>query len=407
MSPNTHATPLGCAPSPSVFLAAVAQRTRRLRFGPLVYTLPLYHPLRLIDEICMLDQMSGGRWELGVGRGISPFELGYFGIDPATAQAMYIEALEVIVVVGDAGAELQGKYYNFRNVPIELEPVQKPHPPLWYGIGKPRQRALGGTQRRQRRRQRAGAVDARHHGPLPREWTALGHTPETIRKWGVTRHVVVAETEREALEIARPAYQKMAGKLHAPVLKHGSGWPTRTPCRRRSSKRPSAWPRRRRYRGQGAGVPAPSNRRRRPELPVVAGSSSATVQRDAALPAVRLFARKVMPFRLGARNARSAVDKPRDRPAHRSSRSIHGQRADPAPPHIRAPFALAMPRPPIPCIACAKSAWRQVRLHREYHAGRGSRSISSGRIIEDDDNNFAGARQRLRARPKHRQPRRR
>src|ERR1700680_2470127 len=61
-----HATPLGMAPSPSVFLAAVAQRTRRLRFGPLVYALPLYHPLRLIEEICMLDQMSGGRFELGV-----------------------------------------------------------------------------------------------------------------------------------------------------------------------------------------------------------------------------------------------------------------------------------------------------------------------------------------------------
>ena len=49
-----HSTPLGMAPSPSVFLAAVAQRTRRLRFGPLVYALPLYHPIRLIEEICML-----------------------------------------------------------------------------------------------------------------------------------------------------------------------------------------------------------------------------------------------------------------------------------------------------------------------------------------------------------------
>ena len=59
------------APSPSVFLAAVAQRTRRLRFGPLVYTLSLHHPLRVAEEICMLDQMSGGRLELGVGRGVS------------------------------------------------------------------------------------------------------------------------------------------------------------------------------------------------------------------------------------------------------------------------------------------------------------------------------------------------
>ena len=54
-----HATRLGMAPSPSVFLAAVAQRTTRLRFGPLVWPMPLHHPLRLIEEICMLDQLSG------------------------------------------------------------------------------------------------------------------------------------------------------------------------------------------------------------------------------------------------------------------------------------------------------------------------------------------------------------
>src|ERR1700754_2759819 len=69
-----HGTPLGLAPSPGLFLAAVAQRTTTLRFGPLVYPLGLYHPLRLAEEICMLDQMSGGRLELGVGRGASPYE---------------------------------------------------------------------------------------------------------------------------------------------------------------------------------------------------------------------------------------------------------------------------------------------------------------------------------------------
>ena len=90
-----HATPLGMAPSPSVFLAAVAQRTKRLRFGPLVYTVNLYHPLRLIDEICMLDQMSGGRLELGVGRGISPYEVGYYGVDPATGPERFAEALDI------------------------------------------------------------------------------------------------------------------------------------------------------------------------------------------------------------------------------------------------------------------------------------------------------------------------
>src|SRR3954451_19825090 len=92
-----HSTPIGVSPSPSVFLAAVAQRTRRLRFGPMVYALPLYHPLRMIEEICMLDQMSHGRLDIGFGRGSSPTEISYYGQDPDLAQAMYAEALEILV----------------------------------------------------------------------------------------------------------------------------------------------------------------------------------------------------------------------------------------------------------------------------------------------------------------------
>src|ERR671934_1349095 len=84
-----HSTPLGMAPSPSVFLSAVAQRTRRLRFGPLVYTLPLYHPMRVYEEICMLDHMSGGRLELGVGRGAVPHEIEHYSIAPSEGQARY------------------------------------------------------------------------------------------------------------------------------------------------------------------------------------------------------------------------------------------------------------------------------------------------------------------------------
>ena len=92
-----HATPLGMAPSPNVFLAALAQRTRRLRFGPMVFVLPLYHPLRLIEEICMLDQMSGGRLEIGFGRGASLIEIAIYGEDPDAAQEIYAEGLELIL----------------------------------------------------------------------------------------------------------------------------------------------------------------------------------------------------------------------------------------------------------------------------------------------------------------------
>jgi alkanesulfonate monooxygenase SsuD/methylene tetrahydromethanopterin reductase-like flavin-dependent oxidoreductase (luciferase family) len=78
-----HATPLGMAPSPALFLTAAAQRTQRIRLGPLVYLLPLYNPLRLIEEVCMLDQLSDGRLELGIGRGVTPYELRYYGVEPA------------------------------------------------------------------------------------------------------------------------------------------------------------------------------------------------------------------------------------------------------------------------------------------------------------------------------------
>src|ERR1700741_4287147 len=92
-----HATPLGMACSPSVFLAAVAQRTKRLRFGPLVYILTLSHPVRILQEICMLDQISNGRLEVGVGRGVSPYEIGYFGVDPQKSPKVYTEAFQIIL----------------------------------------------------------------------------------------------------------------------------------------------------------------------------------------------------------------------------------------------------------------------------------------------------------------------
>ena len=130
-----HNTPLGYAPSPSVFLAAVAQRTEQLRFGPMVYLLPLYHPLRIIEEICMLDQMSGGRFELGVGRGVSPIEVGFYGVNPADGPRQFPEALKVIKQ-GLTVDELtfSGEFYKYNKVPMVLKPA---YPPLWYGVLTP------------------------------------------------------------------------------------------------------------------------------------------------------------------------------------------------------------------------------------------------------------------------------
>ena len=133
-----HATPLGMAPSPALFLTAATQRTRRIRLGPLVYLLPLYDPLRLIEEVAMLDQLSGGRLELGVGRGVSPYELRNFGVDPENSRAMFDEALAVLLAgLTRERLSFAGAHYQYRDVPIELHPLQQPYPPLWYPTHTP------------------------------------------------------------------------------------------------------------------------------------------------------------------------------------------------------------------------------------------------------------------------------
>ncbi len=132
-----HGTPLGMAPSPSVFLAALAQRTSRIRIGPMVYLLALYPPLRLIEEISMVDNLSAGRLEIGVGRAISPHEAGFFGVDPEDGWNHYAEALDVIMT-GLYADRLDWDSARFRydDVPIELHPMQNPVP-LWCAPTQP------------------------------------------------------------------------------------------------------------------------------------------------------------------------------------------------------------------------------------------------------------------------------
>jgi alkanesulfonate monooxygenase SsuD/methylene tetrahydromethanopterin reductase-like flavin-dependent oxidoreductase (luciferase family) len=218
-----HATPLGLAPSPSVFLAAVAQRTQRLRFGPLVYTLALHHPLRVAEEICMLDHMSRGRFELGVGRGVSPHEVAYYGVDPAKAQAMYIEALQVILkALASPTLTFLGEHYTFRDVPIELVPVQRPHPPLWYGLARPE--GLPWVV--------ANAVNIVCNGPpalvaqvtqgYRRAWAEARHDPRALPRMGMTRTVVVADSDSDALSIARRAHQRWHQSFMQLWNKHGT-----------------------------------------------------------------------------------------------------------------------------------------------------------------------------------------
>ncbi len=221
-----HATPLGMAPSPSVFLAAVARETKTLRFGPLVYTLNLYHPLRLIDEICMLDQLSGGRLELGVGRGISPYEVGYYCIDPATGPERFAEALAVILKgLTEKRLIHEGKYFTFKDVPMELHPVQRPHPPLWYGANSlesaDRLAEQGCNVVVGMQAEGVGEFATRYRAA----WNALGHDDAAMPSIGLSRHVVVGDTDREAQSTAKRAFALWYDALIHLWRAHGVGLP--------------------------------------------------------------------------------------------------------------------------------------------------------------------------------------
>lgn len=203
-----HATPLGMAPSPSVFLAAVAQRTKRLRFGPMVFALPLYHPVRLAEEICMLDQMGKGRLDIGFGRGASPYELENFGQDPAEAQAVYEESLEVILkCLRGSPLNHSGRYFRFNDVPICLDTLQKPYPPVWYGAHAPES-----AERAARRGLHIISLDpsalARTIIERYREVWREAHGARELPNLGIGRFVLVADTDAEAMRLARDAYAR-------------------------------------------------------------------------------------------------------------------------------------------------------------------------------------------------------
>ncbi|HEY6815571.1 MAG TPA: LLM class flavin-dependent oxidoreductase [Croceibacterium sp.] len=218
-----HGTPLGLAPSPGILFAALSQRTTRLRFGPLVYLLPIYHPLRLVEEVAMIDALSNGRFQLGVGRGVSPIELGFHGLDMAEQRGRFDEALEVLRRgLTSEVLDFAGEYYRYDRVPMALRPVQRPHPPLWYGAGSP-------DSIRWCARNAINMVTlalgerVRHATDLYRaEWQ--GPAAE-MPLMGVSRHIVVADSDEQALALARPAYARWRRSMALLWEQRGSGFP--------------------------------------------------------------------------------------------------------------------------------------------------------------------------------------
>jgi alkanesulfonate monooxygenase SsuD/methylene tetrahydromethanopterin reductase-like flavin-dependent oxidoreductase (luciferase family) len=215
-----HATPLSMTPSPALFLAAASQRTKKIRLGAMVFLLPFYNPLRLVNEIAMLDNLTDGRLEVGVGRGISQFEHAYFGNPILETNEMFEDALAAVVkgLVNDRLLH-HGPYYRYHNVPIEVRPMQKPYPGLWYGMTTPNSAGFAGRNR----------MNAVATGPTAHARETLRHYHEISSQhrgaagalnahvaepcYGVQRHLVIADTDAEAETLGRAAYRTYSNNI--------------------------------------------------------------------------------------------------------------------------------------------------------------------------------------------------
>jgi alkanesulfonate monooxygenase SsuD/methylene tetrahydromethanopterin reductase-like flavin-dependent oxidoreductase (luciferase family) len=157
----------------------------------------------------MLDQLSGGRFQLGVGRGGQPAEHSRFGLAEEDLGPMFEEALQILQrgLAGESIAH-QGRYYTLPDVPLRIRPLQRPHPPLWYGTGSSHRNQWAAEHDVNLLclvpNARAGEVFDDYQEKLDK----LGKLGPNAPFWGLARQVVVADTDADAERIAARAWKR-------------------------------------------------------------------------------------------------------------------------------------------------------------------------------------------------------
>ncbi|MBM2809978.1 MAG: Bac luciferase protein [Chloroflexi bacterium] len=129
---------MACIASPNVYLAALARETTTLRFGPMVYQLPMHHPLLLAQDAAMVDQLSHGRLEFSIGYGTQAIEFDRMGIPYGERREMGLEAMEIILKSWTLDRITHdGNYWSLHDAIAKPRPYQLPHPPIWIGAHSP------------------------------------------------------------------------------------------------------------------------------------------------------------------------------------------------------------------------------------------------------------------------------
>jgi len=220
-----HGHGLSTSPTAAVFLAALARETTRLKLIPTVVCLPLHHPVRVFEDLAMLDVLSHGRLELGVGKGITPWEHLQFGHPPEEASARSAEILAMLVKGWETGiiSSEGSSFYEFAELQLPFDRIQHPYPPLW-SAGNVENAGRGGhnfifpTVITPEMRARYDELRAESRGQP-------GHlNPHVDDPWiAQCQGVVIADTDEEAEAIARRAwttYGKTLQPTHGLIPAH-------------------------------------------------------------------------------------------------------------------------------------------------------------------------------------------
>jgi limonene 1,2-monooxygenase len=206
-----HSTGWETIASPEIFLAVAAERTRHIRLGTGVVSLPYHHPLMVAERIVQLDHLTRGRINFGVGPGGHLTDARMLGIDPARLRPMMAEALDVVVrLLSDpAPLTVDGSWFTLRDAVLQLRPYQRPHPPIAVtSMESPAGMVLAGrhgagvlslTVARGPR----GPIDLAAHWRLAEESAQENGRSVSREDWRLVVPVHLAETRREALDDAR------------------------------------------------------------------------------------------------------------------------------------------------------------------------------------------------------------
>ena len=133
-----HFSTYGYLSRPLTFALHLANKTHRIRVGTAVIVLPLHHPLVVAEEIATIDLLSGGRLDIGLGRGYQNYEFSRLGADLGESRGRWEEEVDIILLAL-AGKPFcyDGKYYQIPETSVFPQPLQKPHPPIWVTAQSP------------------------------------------------------------------------------------------------------------------------------------------------------------------------------------------------------------------------------------------------------------------------------